>query len=186
MKSTHEVPTQEITLPEIHNDEIVIDIGAGSEALVSRITQAKVCAVDISISKIREAQIYQSGADWILGNAIQLGIQNAQFTKACLWFSLGYIANTDAKVRVFEEIHRVLKDSGRVSVLSAKIDCQEPKFHFRVKYKFPDHTISIMRYLVRGRQNQTIDSISSMITRTGFDIIKLDDRYHYFSIIATK
>ncbi|TXT56527.1 MAG: hypothetical protein BAJATHORv1_20116 [Candidatus Thorarchaeota archaeon] len=186
MKKVYDVPTQHILLPAIQQNEVVIDIGAGSEALVSRITDAKVCAVDISMNKIREAWIYQSRADWLLCDAQQLGLRNAQFSLACLWFSLGYMPQEKTKLGVFEEIHRVLREGGLVSILSARIKCQEPKLYFRVRYEFPKSGVSTMGYLVRGGQNQTLERVCLMLTTCGFEIVKTQDKYHYFWITASK
>ena len=62
--SKYSTPIQEITLKPIQTDGLILDIGGGGEGLVSRIEGAKVCAVDIRMSEIREAQIHAPPSNW--------------------------------------------------------------------------------------------------------------------------
>jgi len=177
---------QKIALEHIDTEGLILDIGGGGEGLVSRIEGSKVCAVDIRMSEIREAQIHGPPSNWFVGDGQALCFQDDVFDIATLWFSLGYMSDWSIKQSVLEESHRVLVKGGRLSILGSKIpkDC-EPLIFWGL-FTLPDGTVSQTGYGVRGGQGQTLDRIVKLLEKTGFKIQSQEDNTAWFRIQATQ
>lgn len=184
--SFFETPLQRIELRRLPRSGQIIDVGGGGEGLVSRIGGARVCAVDIDMNKIREAQIHGFSSQWILAGAQTLPLKDSSFDTATLWFSLGFIRDWSAKEQVVDEIVRVLKPEGRISILGATIDCSEDRFVLKAQFSFPDGPISQMSYGMVGRQNQTIESVTEVLKQVGFGSLKVEDNTFWFRIEGRK
>jgi ubiquinone/menaquinone biosynthesis C-methylase UbiE len=183
--SREETEIQDIHLQKLDTDGSILDIGGGGEGLVSRIEGERVCAVDIRMSKIREAQIHGAPANWIVGDGKQLSFQDSSFDMVTLWFSLGYMRDRNIKTRVLEEVRRVLKKQGKVSILASRIPGMTNQFVFWARFTFPDGTQSQTGYGVRGNQGQTLENVIDLITKLGLDIQNSEDHGEWFSITAT-
>ena len=184
--STFEVPTQEIRLNRLPQGENILDVGGGGEGLVSRIEGARVCAIDIRMDEIREARIHDPPSNWFVGDGGALCFRNSSFQVATLWFSLGYMRDWEIKHKVMKEVQRVLKQDGVVSIMASKIVCKEDRFLFRVVYTLPDGTISQTGYGVRGKQDQTLESISRLLEDIGFRLERAQEHEHWFEILAVR
>ena len=119
--SEYSTQVQEIALRYLETDGLILDIGGGGEGLVSRIMGSKVCAVDIRMSEIREAQIHGPPANWFVGDGQALCFQDDVFDIITLWFSLGYMSDWSVKRSVLEEAYRVLNEGGKLSILASNI-----------------------------------------------------------------
>ncbi|MFW9927416.1 MAG: class I SAM-dependent methyltransferase [Candidatus Thorarchaeota archaeon] len=184
--SVFETPIQEIHLPLLPLRGLVIDVGGGSEGLVSRMEGSRVCAVDINFAKIREAMIHGSLSNWFTCDGQTLCFASHSFDIATLFFSLGYMRDHETKVRVLEEVYRVLKPDGLVYIKASRIDDDYDKLVFLADFILPDGTVSRIGYSVRGRQNQSIESIASILLKTGFEIIERKDNGYWFEITGSK
>ncbi len=184
--SFFETPLQTIELRELPGNGHIIDVGGGGEGLVSRIGGAQVCAVDIDMNKIREAQIHGFSSQWLLADAQTLPLKDASFDTATLWFSLGFIRDWSAKEQVVDEVVRVLKPEGLISILGATIDCLEDRFLLKAQFSFADGTISRMSYGLAGRQNQTIESVTEILRRAGLAVLSAEDNAFWFRIEGRK
>jgi len=105
---------------------------------------------------------------------------------ATLWFSLGYMKKWSIKKSVFQDIFRVLKKGGNINIKAIKIDCQEDMLVFRADYSLPDGTLSRTGYGVKGMQNQTLETVTNCLRKTGFVIIDILDFGHWFSLEGSK
>jgi len=181
-----ETSIQKITLEKLHSEGPILDIGGGGEGLVSRIEGSKVCAVDIRMSEIREAQIHGPPANWIVGDGQVLCFQENVFDVVTLWFSLGYMKDWSIKRRVLEEAFRVLGESGRISILASRIDGFYERLIFWGHFTFPDGMDSQIGYGVRGGQEQTLERISELLSDIGFNILSNEDNNEWFEIQAIK
>ena len=173
-----------IELKELPSTGTIIDVGGGGEGFVSRIGGSQVCAVDIEMSKIREAQIHGLESQWILADGRALAAKATSFDAATLWFSLGFIRDWTAKEEVIEEIARVLKPDGLISILGATIDCSEQRFVLRGQFSLPDGSISMMSYGLAGRQNQTIETVATLLKQANFRKLAIEDNRYWFRIEA--
>jgi len=184
--STYTTPIQKIALKQIQTEGMILDIGGGGEGLVSRIEGPKVCAVDIRISEIREAQIHGPPSNWFVGDGQALCFQENSFDVVTLWFSLGYMSNWSIKQKVLEEAHRVLGESGRLSILASRIPESCERLIFWGHFTFPDGTISQIGYGVRGGQEQTLERITKLLSDIGFKIRSHEDNNEWFEIQAVR
>ena len=176
---------QKITLEHIKTEGLILDIGGGGEGLVSRIEGSKVCAVDIRMSEIREAQIHGPPSNWFVGDGQALCFRDDTFEVVTLWFSLGYMSNWSIKRRVLEEAHRVLSKGGRLSILASRIPQECERLIFWGHFTLPDGTISQTGYGVRGGQDQTLERTTELLETIGFKIHSQDNGI-WFEIQAVK
>jgi ubiquinone/menaquinone biosynthesis C-methylase UbiE len=183
--SRYETPIQEIPLKHIQTDGLILDIGGGGEGLVSRIEGAKVCAVDIRMSEIREAQIHAPPSNWFVGDGQHLCFQDGVFGAVTLWFSLGYMSDWSMKRKVLEEVERVLDKDGKLSILASKIPKDCDHLIFWGKFTLPDGTVSQTGYGVRGGQDQTLDRVVHLLKSIGFKVSSHDNG-EWFEIQASK
>jgi SAM-dependent methyltransferase len=184
--SSFSTPLQSIHLPELPAHGLIIDIGGGGEGLVSRIGEARVCAVDINMNEIREAQIHGSAPQWILCDGRALCFQNEVFDTATMWFSLDYMNDWKTKHAAILEAHRTLKPAGTISVLSSRITCVENRFVLKLLYSLPDGTVGQTGYGVKGNQGQTVERTSKLLRDLGFRPTEIEDNEHWFHIEAVK
>jgi len=183
--STYEVPVQEIELLPITAEGLILDIGGGGEGLVSRIEGSRVCALDIRMSEIREAQIHGPPANWFVGDGQATCFRDEIFSVVTMWFSLGYMSDWSIKRRVVEEAHRVLSKGGRLSIKASRIHKECSRLIFWGLFTLPDGTISQTGYGVRGGQEQTLDRMVKLLEYTGFKVSSLDNGA-WFAIEAIK
>ena len=183
--SRYSTPIQKIALENISTEGPILDIGGGGEGLVSRIEGSRVCALDIRMSEIREAQIHGPPANWLVGDGQALCFREETFNAVTMWFSLGYMSDWSIKRRVLEEAHRVLSKEGRLWILGSRIprDCE--RLIFWGHFTLPDGTISQTGYGVRGGQGQTAERIVQLLESTGFEVSSQDNGA-WFEIQATK
>ncbi|MFW9768580.1 MAG: class I SAM-dependent methyltransferase [Candidatus Thorarchaeota archaeon] len=180
-----ETLVQIINLKELNTDGLILDIGGGGEGIVSRIGGGRVCVVDIRMSEIREAQIHGAPANWIVGDGQRLSFRDASFDTVTLWFSLGYIREWPDKLRVLEEVMRVLTKGGELSILAMRIPDSTEQFVFWAHFTLPDGAISQTGYGVRGNQGQTLEKLIGLLNDFEFKILNTEDHGDWFSISAT-
>ncbi len=184
--SIYTTSIQKITLKQIQTEGRILDIGGGGEGLVSRIGGTKVCAVDIRMSEIREAQIHGPPANWFVGDGQALCFQENVFEVVTLWFSLGYMSDWAIKQRVLKEAHRVLGENGTLSILASRIPESCERLTFWGHFTFPDGTISQIGFGTRGGQEQTLERMTELLLGTGFKIRSHEDSNEWFEIQAVK
>ncbi len=181
-----ETPLQEIDLKDISDSTRILDIGGGGEGLVSRIVGGKVCAIDYRMSEIREAQIHNPPAHWVVGDGRCLPFKEDSFDLCTFWFSLGYMSTRTIKKQVLREVFRSLKRNGKVSILASRIDSKEARFLFHALFTLPDDTESQVGYGVRGDQNQTTSIVHSILEESGFEEISVEEHDWWFKIEAVR
>ena len=181
-----ETPVQQINLRRLSPEGLILDIGGGGEGLVSRIAGERVCALDIRMSEVREAQIHGAPANWIVADGQNLGFNSGSFDEVTLWFSLGYMRDWDTKRRVLEEAWRVLKKQGSISIMATKIPDATEQFVFWAHFTFPDGSVSKTGYGVRGDQGQTMENVVNLLEKLGFKIMSTEDHKAWFSITGKR
>jgi ubiquinone/menaquinone biosynthesis C-methylase UbiE len=173
-------------LERVTADGLILDIGGGGEGLVSRIEGEKVCALDIRMSEIREAQIHGHSSNWFVADGSRLCFKDEVFDMVTLWFSLGYMSDWNTKRAVLEAAYYALRKNGKLSIMASRIPKQGDSLIFWVTFTFPDGTLSKTGYGVRGGQNQTLSRILKLVTDLGFDQHQYEDRGDWFKIESRK
>jgi len=181
-----ETTEQKIALEQLEGDGLILDIGGGGEGLVSRIAGNRVCAVDIKLSEIREAQIHGHSSNWFVADGRSLCFADAVFEVVTLWFSLGYMSDWTTKRQVLKEVYRVLKAGGRISILASHIPESITSLIFWGMFTLPDGTVSKTGYGVRGGQNQTLQRILDLTSDVGFNQHHSEDHSEWFKIESRK
>ena len=184
--SSYETSIQKITLEHIKTKGLILDIGGGGEGLVSRIEGYKVCAIDIRMSEIKEAQIHGPPSNWFVGDGQYLCFRDGVFDIVTMWFSLGYMCDWSIKQSVLEEAYRVLQKDGKISILASNIPESCERLIFWGHFTLPDGTVSQIGYGVRGGQGQTLDRSVEILENTGFKIQTKEDNDTWFEIQAIK
>jgi ubiquinone/menaquinone biosynthesis C-methylase UbiE len=181
-----ETKAQKINLQEISGRGLILDIGGGGEGLVSRIEGDRVCALDIRMSEIREAQIHGHSSNWFVADGATLCFKDEVFDIVTLWFSLGYMSDWSTKLAVLESAYRVLKKNGRLSIMACHIPESIERLIFWASFTLPDGTLSKTGYGVIGGQNQTCPRVLQIITKAGFKKHIHEDHNEWFKIESRK
>jgi ubiquinone/menaquinone biosynthesis C-methylase UbiE len=184
--SVFETPLQYIMLQGLPSDKLILDIGGGGEGLASRIGKQQVCAIDFRMNEIREAKIHVAPSNWFACDARSLCFMNFTFDFATLWFALGYMRNDDTKKKVLNEVFRVLKPKGTLSLMASKVVCEKDVFVIHILFTLPDGTESKTGYGVIGNQKQTLETILSILTSVGFEICDSKEHEYWFHIEACR
>ncbi len=189
MSETHshiETALQDIRLERLRGDGLILDIGGGGEGLVSRIENERVCAIDIRMSEIREAQIHGQSANWIVADARNLCFREEVFDVATLWFSLGFMSDWTTKHSVIEGAYHVLRKGGQISILASHIPVSSASLIFWANFTLPDGTLSKTGYGIKGGQNQTLARVSDLVDDVGFVRHQSEDHGDWFKLVAHK
>ena len=181
-----ETPEQSIKLERLESDGLILDLGGGGEGLVSRIEGDRVCVVDIRMSEIREAQIHGHSSNWFVADGRTLCFNDEVFDIVTLWFSLGYMRDWETKKAVLEEVYRVLKRKGRLSIMASHIPEVGTSLIFWATFTLPDGTLSKTGYGVKGGQNQTLPRILELVTNVGFNQHQYEDHGVWFKLESCK
>ncbi|TFG13099.1 class I SAM-dependent methyltransferase [Candidatus Thorarchaeota archaeon] len=183
---TYHTPIQKIELKRLRREGKILDIGGGSEALVSRMEGKRVCAVDINMVKIREGQIYNTPANWVLADGRDLCFKDASFSIVTLWFSLAYIVNAESKCLVMQEVYRVLKQKGVASIMGCFIPHNISALAFNAIFEFPDAYSSRITYRVHGEQKQTLQIIEKFAKQVGLKTEYFEENDYWFHLVCRK
>ena len=180
---THiETPEQKIRLERLKSDGLILDIGGGGEGLVSRIDGDRVCALDVSMNEIREAQIHGHSTNWFVADGRNLCFKDEVFDIVTLWFSLGYMSDWNTKRAVLEAAYRVLKINGKLSIMASHIPETGASLIFWGTFTLPDGTLSKTGYGIRGGQNQTLSKVLELVTEVGCDQHQYEDHGEWFKL----
>ena len=181
-----ETPEQKITLERLRSGGLILDIGGGGEGLVSRIEGDRVCALDIRLSEIREAQIHGHSSNWFVADGRSLCFPDETFDVVAMWFSLGYMSDWTIKRAVMQEAYRVLKRNGQLSMLASHIPETGDSLILWATFTLPDGTLCKTGYGVKGGQNQTLPRVLDMITDVGFVQHQSEDHGEWFEVQSHK
>jgi ubiquinone/menaquinone biosynthesis C-methylase UbiE len=181
-----ETAEQKISLERLKSGGLVLDIGGGGEGLVSRIEGDRVCALDIRLSEIREAQIYEHSSNWLVADGRNLCFADESFDVVTLWFSLGYMSDWTIKQAVLQEAYRVLKRNGQLSMLATQIPETGANLILWATFTLPDGTLCKTGYGMRGGQDQTLPRVLDLITGVGFVQHQSEDHGQWFRILSHK
>jgi len=114
---TYSTKTQSIELNPIETRGLILDIGGGGRGIIGKLNGKQVIAVDTSERELLETQ---NEALKIIMDATDLKFLPKSFDICTSFFSLMYIPK-DKHLKVFEEVHRVLKEDGKFLLWDVKI-----------------------------------------------------------------
>lgn len=174
---------QSIELGPLETDGFTLDIGGGGEGIIGKLKGKEVIAIDTDERELSETQ---NEALKVVMNATDLKFLPKSFKMCTAFFSLMYIAKKQHS-KVFQEVHRVLKDKGRFLIWDVRIPVAEGKFEQFIaplKIKLPEETIET-GYGVKW-QVQDIEHFKQLAQETGFTVLKEWSRDEIFHLDLRK
>ncbi len=144
-----------------------MDIGGGGEGIIGKLNGRQVVAID---SSERELLGTQNEALKVIMDATELKFLPKSFDICTSFFSLLYIPK-NKHLKVFKEVHRVLKDNGRFLLWDARIPEKHgdyKAFLVRLKVRLPNEQTEA-GYGVKW-QTQNIEHFKELGRRTNFKI----------------
>jgi SAM-dependent methyltransferase len=166
MKRSLVVDKHTIEMEPIETDGYILDIGGGGEGIIGKLNGRKVISIDLSFLTRQDSECMK-----ILLDATDLKFLSSQFDVAAAFFTFMYIENDD-HLKVFEEVHRVLKDRGRFLIWDSRIPEQfEGKqfFSLPLEIMLPDERLESV-YGAKLDQ-QSLVYFKGLAARLGFEVI---------------
>ncbi|WP_040952046.1 class I SAM-dependent methyltransferase [Gorillibacterium massiliense] len=111
------IKTQKIVLTQFNCEGMVLDLGGGGEGVIGQLLKERVVAIDPREEELREAG---DGPLKIIMDARDLKFIEKTFETVTSFFTLMYI-NRDDHIKVFQEVHRVLKNGGEFIIWDVTI-----------------------------------------------------------------
>jgi len=132
------ITTQSVTLSPFETTSVILDIGGGGEGIIGKLNGTQVVAIDTSERELAETR---NEALKIIMDATDLKFLPNSFDVCTAFFSLMYIPKSEHS-KVFEEAHRVLKDTGQFLLWDVHIPRTEMKqFIVPLQVHLPDETV---------------------------------------------
>ena len=165
---SYSTKAQPIELSPTKTAGFILDIGGGGEGIIGRLNGKQVVAIDTSERELEETH---NEALKAVMDATDLKFLHDSFDVCTAFFSLMYIPK-NKHLRVFEEVHRVLKDDGRFLVWDVRIPERHgdyKAFIVRLKIGLPDEEIET-GYGVKW-QTQNSEYFKELAQKTNFKIV---------------
>jgi SAM-dependent methyltransferase len=174
---------QSIELGPLETDGFTLDIGGGGEGIIGKLKGTDVIAIDISERELSETQ---NEALKVVMNATELRFLPKSFQMCTAFFSLMYIPKSEHS-KVFQEVHRVLKEKGRFLIWDVRIPVAEGTFEqfiVPLKIKIPGEIIET-GYGVKW-QVQDMEHFKQLAQETGFTVSEEWSRDEIFHLDLRK
>ena len=165
---TYSSKVQSIELSHIEIDGFILDIGGGGEGIIGKLNGNQVVAIDTNERELEETE---NEALKVVMDATDLKFLPESFSVCTSFFSLMYIPK-NKHLKVFKEIHRVLKDDGKFLVWDAKIPSRignYKAFMVRLKIRLPREEIEA-GYGVKW-QSQDAEYFKKLAKKTKFEVV---------------
>lgn len=162
--------TQAIKLSPSKTEGLILDIGGGGEGIIGKLNGRQVVAIDIRADEFKETR---NQASKIVMDATDLKFLPESFDVCTSFFSFMYI-DYDKHLRVFTEVHKVLRDEGRFLVWDARMPAEHggyTAFAVDLKIQLPNEEIKT-KYGVKWNAQQDIEHFKELAQRTSFKITK--------------
>lgn len=173
---------QHINLTEFSMTGRVLDIGGGGEGIIGQLLGEKVIAIDPRVDELEEAS---DGPLKIIMDARELKFLDNTFDAATSFFTLMYIEKQD-HLKVFEEIHRVLKDNGTFIIWDVTIPRynkgNKDIFVVSLEIKLKDKKIKTAYGIKWDQAEQDINYYIELGEKMGFKVIERENMKQVFYI----
>lgn len=180
---TYSTQPQLIELSSIETEGFILDIGGGGEGIIGKLNGKQVVAIDVNENELLETQ---NDALKVIMDATELKFLPKSFDVCTAFFSLMYIP-TNNHLKVYEEVHRVLKDHGKLLLWEVKIPetfGDYKAFIVRLNVKLPTEEVEA-GYGVKW-QPQNIEYFKEVAWKTNFKIINEWEKGEIFYLEMSK
>ena len=167
---SHVIKKQTIEMKPIETEGFILDIGGGGEGIIGRLNGKNVIAIDTRIEELEETK---NDSLKIVMDATDMTFLPSSFDVVTSFFSLMYIKN-DKHLRVFQEIHRVLRNKGKFCIWDARIP---PKHKDKKAFVIPLEVLLPGRRVETGygigweNKEQNLQYFKDLAGKTGFEIM---------------
>ncbi len=182
-KFTYSTQTLSIRLNPVETDGFILDIGGGGEGIIGRLYGKQVIAIDKSERELKETR---NDALKVIMDATDLKFLPASFDLCTSFFSLMYIPK-NKHLKVFNEVHRVLKDKGRFLLWDVKIPAKfghYKAFMIRLKVRLPKEEVET-GYGVKW-QTQNMEYFKKLAHRAKFKVVNESSKDGIFYLEMAK
>ena len=179
------IEKQSIKLDHIKTDGLILDIGGGGEGIIGRLNGKKVIAIDPRAEELKELKNYSLK---IVMDATDLKFLSSSFNVATSFFSLMYIKNT-CHLKVFEEVHKVLKYGGRFSIWDVRIPPKSTDknipFIVPMEIFLPGKKIETSYEIPWNPEGQDLEYFKRLASQAGFKIVDewIKDEIFYLEVM---
>lgn len=164
------IEKQRITMKPIETEGLILDIGGGGEGIVGRLSGKQVVAIDKRIDELQETK---NESLKIVMDATDLKFLPSTFDAATSFFSLMYIKN-EHHLKVFKEIHKVLRSNGKFHIWDVRIPAKgenKKVFVIPLEVTLPGGKVNTGYGIGWENKVQDLRYFKNLAGETGFKII---------------
>ena len=183
-------PTQDSGMLQVKVNDFpaegfILDVGGGGEGIIGQLKGNQVIAIDISKRELEEAP---SGPLKIVMDARDLGFLDNTFKTATVFFTFMYIDDTDHK-KVFQELHRVLDQGGRLLIwdviIAERMDPKKKIAFFPLTIKLPHKDVKTGYGVGWPEAGRALSHYLDLADKTGFEVImqKVEGRWFFIEML---
>ena len=161
---------QTIEMKPIDTKGIILDIGGGGEGIIGRLNGKQVVAIDIRLDELQETK--NDGLKVVM-DATDLTFLPSSFDVVTSFFSLMYIKN-DNHLKVFKEIHKVLRSNGKFHIWDVRIPqkhTDEKIFVIPLEVILPGGKVNTGYGVGWENKEQDLKYFKDLAGKTGYKII---------------
>lgn len=160
------IKEQKVNLSNIRLKGLILDIGGGGQGVIGQFKKDKVIAIDHNKRELEEAP---EGGLKIIMDAGDLKFLNNTFDTVTSFFTFMYIPKSE-HLKIFIEIHRVLKKDGNLVLWDVIIPKRENQIYEMVslplKIKINDRELDAGYGVVWGKKEQNLEYFQKFSKKT--------------------
>lgn len=160
------IKEQKVNLSNIRLKGLILDIGGGGQGVIGQFKKDKVIAIDHNKRELEEAP---EGGLKIIMDAGDLKFLNNTFDTVTSFFTFMYIPKSE-HLKIFIEIHRVLKKDGNLVLWDVIIQKRENQIYEMVslplKIKINDRELDAGYGVVWGKKEQNLEYFQKFSKKT--------------------
>jgi ubiquinone/menaquinone biosynthesis C-methylase UbiE len=157
-----------IIMKPVKTDGLILDVGGGGEGIMGKLNGKQVVSIDTSEEELEGTK---NESLKVVMDATNLKFLPESFDVCTAFFSLMYVPRRN-HLKVFSQIHRVLKDGGRFLLWDVKIPDRNKDFRVfavRLKIKLPSEEVET-GYGTIWDKTQDMDYFSQLAVKAGFKV----------------
>ena len=175
-----------VTVPDFPATGLVLDIGGGGEGIIGQVKGQQVVAIDLSKRELEEAPA--GPLLKIVMDARELKFLDSTFDTVTVFFTFMYMDPADHE-KVFAEIRRVLRPSGRLLVWDVtfpekKLDERHEWVLYPLQIQLPKAKVET-GYGVRFTPGRGATQLLAAASKAGFQVVKRQDEQGWYFVELT-
>jgi SAM-dependent methyltransferase len=176
--------TQTVIMRAVKTEGLILDVGGGGEGIIGKLNGRQVVSIDTSEEELEETK---NDSLKVVMDATNLKFLSESFDVCTAFFSLMYVPRKN-HLKVFRQVHKVLKKKGRFLLWDVKIPDRNKEFRvFAVglKIKLPNEEVET-GYGTIWDKTQDIDYFRQLAVKTGFGVVDKWSKNDVFFLEMTK